>query len=251
MRGNSCHILEAQRLSKSYGRRKVVDQVSLEVRSGEIVGLLGPNGAGKTTTFYMIIGFVQPEGGKVLLDGEDISRWPIHMRAKRGITYLPQEPSVFRKLTVKENLLAVLEFQPLNARERLRRAEKVMEELGLKELADERAFTLSGGERRKVEIARALVLEPAFILLDEPFAGIDPKAVSEIQRIVLDLKQKDIGILVSDHNVRETLKICDRAYIIHEGKVLQEGQPQDIVCDQQVRRVYLGDDFELGVLNGP
>lgn len=252
MKGNSYHVLEAEGLLKTYGKRRVVDRVSLSVRSGEVVGLLGPNGAGKTTTFYMIIGFVHPDGGKVALDGEDITSLPIHERARKGITYLPQEPSVFRKLTVEENLLAVLEFLPLEKAERKRRAETAMEDLGIRGLAKAKAYTLSGGERRRVEIARALVLEPLFMLLDEPFAGIDPKAVGELQRIVGELRERGIGVLISDHNVRETLKICDRAYIIHEGKVLEEGTPEEIVSHEGVRRVYLGEDFEMGaVKDGP
>ncbi len=246
MRGNSFHVLEAAGLSKSYGSRRVVDDVWLEVRSGEVVGLLGPNGAGKTTTFYMVIGFIRPEGGKVLLDGEDISDMPIHRRARKGITYLPQEPSVFRKLTVEENLLAVLEFLPLAPAERKRRAQRVMGELGISHLSREKAFRLSGGERRRVEIARALVIDPLFILLDEPFAGIDPIAVLEIQRIIQDLKDRGIGVVVSDHNVRETLGVCDRAYILNEGRVLEEGTPEEIVRNERVREVYLGEGFELG-----
>ncbi len=245
MKGNSFHVLEGQDLTKSYGKRRVVDGVSLRVKSGEIVGLLGPNGAGKTTTFYIIIGFVKPDQGKVFLDEEDISPLPISARARKGITYLPQEPSVFRKMTVMENLLAVLEFWPLSKSERFKRAEMVLEEMGLKELKDARASDLSGGERRRVEIARALVLEPYFMLLDEPFSGIDPKAVLELQRILNELKEKGIGILISDHNVRETLKICNRAYIIHEGKLLKEGLPSEIVEDQAVKVVYLGEEFRL------
>ncbi len=238
-------VLEAKGLTKSYGKREVVRRVSLKIRSGEVVGLLGPNGAGKTTTFYMIIGFVRPDQGQILLDGEDLKDLPVHLRAKRGITYLPQEPSVFRRLTVLENLLAVLELLPLEKGERLKRAYGVLEELGIKELERQKASTLSGGERRKVEIARALVLEPSFILLDEPFAGIDPLTVSEVQRIILGLKDKGIGVLLSDHNVYETLKICDRAYILYEGQVLKEGAPEEIVGHEGVRRVYLGESFRL------
>lgn len=245
MEGVSSHVLEARGLSKSFGKREVVKGVSLKVQSGEIVGLLGPNGAGKTTTFYMIIGFVRPDRGEILLDGEDLKELPVYLRAKKGITYLPQEPSVFRRLTVLENLLAVLELLPLEKEERINRAYKVLEELGIRELERQKASTLSGGERRKVEIARALVLEPSFILLDEPFAGIDPLTVSEVQRIILGLKEKGIGVLLSDHNVYETLKICDRAYILYEGQVLKEGSPEEIVGHEGVRKVYLGESFRL------
>ncbi|RLB03048.1 MAG: LPS export ABC transporter ATP-binding protein [Deltaproteobacteria bacterium] len=248
MKGNSFHVLEAKELVKVYGGRRVVDEVDMEVRSGEVVGLLGPNGAGKTTTFYMIIGFVKPEKGQVLLDGEEISHLPIHRRARKGITYLPQEPSVFRKLTVEENLLAILETLDLTPEERRERLEGLLEELGIAHLAKNKAYSLSGGERRRVEIARALVLDPLFILLDEPFAGIDPIAVLEIQRIIRDLKDRGIGVVVSDHNVRETLGVCDRAYILNEGKILEEGTPEEIVRNERVREVYLGEGFELGRL---
>lgn len=248
MKGNSFHVLEAKELVKVYGGRRVVDEVDMEVRSGEVVGLLGPNGAGKTTTFYMIIGFVKPEKGQVLLDGEEISHLPIHRRARKGITYLPQEPSVFRKLTVEENLLAILETLDLTPEERRERLEGLLGELGIAHLAKNKAYSLSGGERRRVEIARALVLDPFFILLDEPFAGIDPIAVLEIQRIIRDLKDRGIGVVVSDHNVRETLGVCDRAYILNEGKILEEGTPEEIVRNERVREVYLGEGFELGRL---
>lgn len=248
MKGNSFHVLEAKELVKVYGGRRVVDEVDMEVRSGEVVGLLGPNGAGKTTTFYMIIGFVKPEKGQVLLDGEEISHLPIHRRARKGITYLPQEPSVFRKLTVEENLLAILETLDLTPEERRERLEELLGELGIAHLAKNKAYSLSGGERRRVEIARALVLDPLFILLDEPFAGIDPIAVLEIQRIIRDLKDRGIGVVVSDHNVRETLGVCDRAYILNEGKILEEGTPEEIVRNERVREVYLGEGFELGRL---
>lgn len=248
MKGNSFHVLEAKELVKVYGGRRVVDEVDMEVRSGEVVGLLGPNGAGKTTTFYMIIGFVKPEKGQVLLDGEEISHLPIHRRARKGITYLPQEPSVFRKLTVEENLLAILETLDLTPEERRERLGGLLGELGIAHLAKNKAYSLSGGERRRVEIARALVLDPFFILLDEPFAGIDPIAVLEIQRIIRDLKDRGIGVVVSDHNVRETLGVCDRAYILNEGKILEEGTPEEIVRNERVREVYLGEGFELGRL---
>lgn len=251
MKGNSFHVLEVKELVKVYGGRRVVDEVNMEVRSGEVVGLLGPNGAGKTTTFYMVIGFVKPDKGQIVLDGEEISHLPIHRRARKGITYLPQEPSVFRKLTVEENLMAILETLDLEPEERQERLERLLGELGIAHLAKNKACSLSGGERRRVEIARALVLKPLFILLDEPFAGIDPIAVLEIQKIIRDLKERGIGVVVSDHNVRETLGVCDRAYILNEGRILEEGTPEEIVRNERVREVYLGEDFELGGLNGP
>ncbi len=238
------HFLETKGLVKTYGKRRVVDEVSISVRSGEVVGLLGPNGAGKTTTFYMIIGFVRPDGGKVLLDGEDISSLPIHLRARRGITYLPQEPSVFRKLTVEENILAILETLDLSPEERRRRLRELLEELDIAHLAKNRASSLSGGERRRVEITRSLVLQPHFILLDEPFAGIDPIAVEEIKRIIRSLRDKGIGVIVSDHNVRETLEVCDRAYILNEGHILEEGPPEKIARSRKARRIYLGEEFQ-------
>jgi len=238
------HLLETEGLVKIYGKRRVVDEVSISVRSGEVVGLLGPNGAGKTTTFYMIIGFVRPDGGKVLLDGEDISSLPIHLRARRGITYLPQEPSVFRKLTVEENILAILETLDLSPEERRRRLRELLEELDIAHLAKRKASSLSGGERRRVEITRSLVLQPHFILLDEPFAGIDPIAVEEIKRIIRSLRDKGIGVIVSDHNVRETLEVCDRAYILNEGHILEEGPPEKIARSRKARRIYLGEEFQ-------
>jgi lipopolysaccharide export system ATP-binding protein len=237
--------LEAKKLEKDYRGRKIVRGVSLQVRSGEVVGLLGPNGAGKTTTFYMVVGLVRPDQGRVVLDGIDITKMPMHQRARMGIGYLPQEPSVFRKLTVAENLTAVLETLDLSAAERKERRDRLMSELGVTHLADSKAYTLSGGERRRVEIARALTLDPKFILLDEPFAGIDPLAVQDIQGIVSMLKSKGIGILITDHNVRETLAITDRAYIISDGKIIEAGTAEEIMASPRVRQFYLGEAFKL------
>lgn len=237
-------------LQKSYGARQVVHDVSLEVRCGEVVGLLGPNGAGKTTSFYMIVGLVPSDGGEIDLDGVDISRLPIHRRAVLGLSYLPQEASVFRKLTVEDNIRAVLELQRPNGKA-LTKAEidaqlrRLLHELQIEKLRENQALSLSGGERRRVEIARALATNPRFVLLDEPFAGIDPIAVIEIQRIVRFLKERGIGVLITDHNVRETLGICDRAYIINQGSVLASGSPDDIIADESVRRVYLGEHFRM------
>jgi lipopolysaccharide export system ATP-binding protein len=237
-------------LQKSYGARQVVHDVSLEVNCGEVVGLLGPNGAGKTTSFYMIVGLVPSDGGEIDLDGVDISRLPIHRRAVLGLSYLPQEASVFRKLTVEDNIRAVLELQRPNGKA-LNKAEideqlhKLLHELQIEKLRENQALSLSGGERRRVEIARALATNPRFVLLDEPFAGIDPIAVIEIQRIVRFLKERGIGVLITDHNVRETLGICDRAYIINQGSVLASGSPDDIIADESVRRVYLGEHFRM------
>jgi len=237
-------------LQKSYGARQVVHDVSLEVRCGEVVGLLGPNGAGKTTSFYMIVGLVPSDGGNIDLDGVDISRLPIHRRAVLGLSYLPQEASVFRKLTVEDNIRAVLELQrpegkPLGKTEIDERLNQLLHELQIEKLRENQALSLSGGERRRVEIARALATNPRFVLLDEPFAGIDPIAVIEIQRIVRFLKERGIGVLITDHNVRETLGICDRAYIINQGSVLASGSPDDIIADESVRRVYLGEHFRM------
>ncbi|HEV7240392.1 MAG TPA: LPS export ABC transporter ATP-binding protein [Thermoanaerobaculia bacterium] len=237
--------LTATHLVKVYKGRKVVRDVSVDIRQGEIVGLLGPNGAGKTTTFYMIVGLVRPDGGSVTLGDEDITELPMYLRAQKGISYLPQEPSVFRKLTVEENLLAVFETMTLPLSERERRTHQLLEEFGITHIARSRAFTLSGGERRRVEIARSLAINPAFILLDEPFAGIDPIAVFEIQRIVSQLRARGIGILITDHNVRETLKITDRAYIIKEGEIFRQGAPESLSADAEVRRIYLGETFNL------
>ncbi len=237
-------------LQKSYGMRQVVHDVSLEVSSGEVVGLLGPNGAGKTTSFYMIVGLVPSDGGEIELDGLPISSLPIHQRAMRGLSYLPQEASVFRKLTVEDNIRAVLELQRENGK-RLSKAtidqrlEELLQELQIESLRSNQALSLSGGERRRVEIARALATSPRFILLDEPFAGVDPIAVIEIQRIVRFLKEREIGVLITDHNVRETLGICDRAYIINQGSVLASGAPEEIIADESVRRVYLGEHFRM------
>ena len=243
--------LEARHLQKSYGSRQVVFDVSVKVEKGEVVGLLGPNGAGKTTSFYMIVGLVRTDGGQILIDGEDVTRMPIHRRARMGLSYLPQEASIFRKLTVAENVRAVLELQlnedgkPLNNAEISARLQALLKDLRVDHLHDSPSLALSGGERRRVEIARALATDPRFILLDEPFAGIDPIAVIEIQRIIAFLKERDIGVLITDHNVRETLGICDHAYIISEGRVLAQGTPQDIVNNVDVRRVYLGEHFRM------
>jgi lipopolysaccharide export system ATP-binding protein len=224
----------------------VVDSASIEIQGGEVLGLLGPNGAGKTTIFYMIVGLYQPNGGKIYLNDEEITSLPMYLRARKGIGYLPQEPSVFRKLTTEENLMAILETLPLSREERKERLEKLLNELGLTSLRKQKAFVLSGGERRRVEITRALVLSPSFILLDEPFSGIDPIAVLDIQGIIRQLKSKGIGIIITDHNVRETLGVCDRAYILNEGRILEEGSPEKIAQSQKAREVYLGDEFELG-----
>lgn len=232
-------------LKKSYRGKVVVKGVSLQVCSGEIVGLLGPNGAGKTTTFYMILGIIKPNGGTVLLNDQDISPLPIHQRARLGIQYLPQEPSVFRKLTVSENIMAILQTLPVNNTVRKEKLADLLNELKIAHLADHKAYSLSGGERRRVEITRALVTSPRFILLDEPFAGIDPLAVRDIQTIIQKLKEKNLGILISDHNVRETLGVCDRAYILHEGLILEEGPPERIVSSALAKKIYLGESFQL------
>ena len=237
-------------LQKSYGKRLVVRDVSLQVECGEVVGLLGPNGAGKTTSFYMIVGLVPSDAGTIDISGVDISRLPIHRRAELGLSYLPQEASVFRKLTVEDNIRAVLELQKidgksLNKAQISERLDKLLADLQIEKLRENQAMSLSGGERRRVEIARALATEPRFVLLDEPFAGVDPIAVIEIQRIVRFLKERGIGVLITDHNVRETLGICDRAYIINQGAVLASGQPDDIIADESVRRVYLGEHFRM------
>ena len=237
--------LKTENLVKIYRRRKVVNKVNLEVHRGEIVGLLGPNGAGKTTTFYMIVGLIKPDEGKVFLDGVDITSYPMYKRARLGIGYLTQEPSVFRKLTVKENILAILETLSLSKYERELRLKELLNELGLTPLANQKAYSLSGGERRRVEITRALVRHPSFILLDEPFAGIDPLAVADIQNIIAKLKKKNIGILITDHNVRETLEITDRAYIINEGEILESGTPEEITRSEKVRKFYLGEKFQF------
>jgi len=237
--------LLATQLVKSYNGRRVVDGVDLAVGRGEVVGLLGPNGAGKTTTFYMIVGLVKPDRGSVILNDEDISSYPMYRRARKGINYLPQEPSVFRKLTVEENIRAILETLDIEKNEQEKRLNDLLKELDISHLAKNRAYSLSGGERRRVEITRALVTSPQYILLDEPFAGIDPLAVADIQSIILKLKSKEIGVVISDHNVRETLKVCDRAYIVNEGTILIEGNPDDIAGSEVARKIYLGKDFDL------
>lgn len=239
-------ILEAKNLTKVYGRRKVVADVSINVQGGEVVGLLGPNGAGKTTSFYMCVGLVSPTAGEVLLDGEAVTSLPVYQRARLGIGYLPQEPSVFRKLTVEENILAILETMDFeNSAERTERLNTLIENLGLNHVRETVANALSGGERRRVEITRALARNPKFILLDEPFAGIDPIAVKDIQEIVFQLKSQGIGVLITDHNVRETLGICDRAYILIDGRVMEEGAPDTLAASAQAKRYYLGEDFRL------
>ena len=237
--------LQGVELNKSYQGRKVVDDVDLEIGQGEVVGLLGPNGAGKTTTFYILVGLARPDSGRVLLDGDDITDLPMYLRARSGISYLPQEPSVFRQLSVEDNLLAVLETLPLTPEQQRDRLEELLAKMGLEMVRHNRAHTLSGGERRRLEIARSLVLEPTFILLDEPFSGIDPLTVVDIQKIIADLSAGGIGVLVTDHNVRETLSVTDRAYIIHNGKVFRAGTPGELSDDPEVRRVYLGDHFRL------
>jgi lipopolysaccharide export system ATP-binding protein len=237
--------LEARALTKVYGGRKVVNGVDLEIRPGEVVGLLGPNGAGKTTTFYMIVGLIKPDDGQIFLDSEEITRDPMYVRARKGINYLPQEPSVFRKLTVEENILAILETLDIDGEERKNKLTQLLGELDLTGLAGNKAYSLSGGERRRVEITRALVTSPRFILLDEPFAGIDPLAVADIQKIIQKLKARNIGVVISDHNVRETLSVCDRAYILNEGTVLIEGLPEMISESKIARKFYLGDDFKF------
>jgi lipopolysaccharide export system ATP-binding protein len=237
--------LRTQELTKSYGGRTVVRGVSLEVTSGEVVGLLGPNGAGKTTTFYMTVGLTAPDSGRVLLDGADVTDDPMYVRARKGIGYLPQEPSIFRGLTVAQNILAILETLPIDAQTRRVRLGELLAELNLAPLADSPAYTLSGGERRRVEITRALVVSPLFILLDEPFAGIDPIAVADIQKIIFHLKERGIGVLITDHNVRETLRITDRAYIVRDGVIFRSGTPESLASDEDVRRIYLGTEFRL------
>lgn len=238
-------MLQTEDLTKSYKGRKVVDDVCLEIRRGEVVGLLGPNGAGKTTTFYIMVGLTPPDAGRILLDGLDLTSMPMYQRARRGIGYLPQEPSIFRKLTVEENLLAVLETLPIHWRERRERLETLLEQFGLRAVRYNRGYMLSGGERRRVEIARSLVTSPHFILLDEPFSGIDPIAVLDIQRLVAQLRDSGIGLLITDHNVRETLKVTDRAYIINNGVIFRSGTPQELGTDAEVKRVYLGESFVL------
>jgi lipopolysaccharide export system ATP-binding protein len=237
--------LATENLVKTYDGRTVVKSVSLTVFSGRVIGLLGPNGAGKTTTFYMTVGMVKPDGGKVLLDGEDITQCPMYIRARKGVGYLPQEASIFRKMTVQQNVLAILETMPIAKAERKIRAEELLDELGIRHLMHQQASVLSGGERRRLEISRALATNPTFILLDEPFAGIDPLAVADIKKIIEHLKERDIGILISDHNVRETLEACDEAFILADGQVIESGPPQKIAESKIARRIYLGDEFRL------
>ncbi|MBI4488062.1 MAG: LPS export ABC transporter ATP-binding protein [Deltaproteobacteria bacterium] len=238
-------VLKAEGVTKSYNGRPVVDGVNMEVKGGEVIGLLGPNGAGKTTTFYMIVGLVHPDQGRVFLNGKDLTSVPIYQRARAGISYLPQESSVFRRLTVEKNLSAILETLDLSGQEQEERSKGLMRLLGISHLAKHKAYTLSGGERRRVEIARALVLSPFFVLLDEPFTGVDPIAVTEIQKIIRKLSSSGIGVLITDHNVRETLGICDRAYILNEGLVLEEGTPEKIASSPNARKFYLGEGFRL------
>lgn len=237
--------LEARGLQKSFRNRRVVDNVNLVIRKGEVVGLLGPNGAGKTTTFYMVVGMLEPDKGKILLNGEQITELPMYKRSRKGIGYLPQEASVFRKLTVEENLLVILETLELTAAERMARMRSLLGELGLEHVATHKAYTLSGGERRRLEISRALITSPHYLLLDEPFTGIDPIAIGEIQKIISHLKDKGIGVLITDHNVRETLRITDRAYILHNGRILVSGTAEELATNEKARELYLGEKFSL------
>ncbi|MCU1219672.1 MAG: transporter, ATPase subunit [Candidatus Angelobacter sp.] len=238
--------LATDEIAKSYRGRRVVNGVSLHINQAEVVGLLGPNGAGKTTSFYMIVGLVPPDSGRILVDGQDISNVPMYLRARNyGISYLPQEPSVFRKLSVEENIMAVLEVQPISWQERRRKRDQLIDELGLGHIRNNMGYALSGGERRRVEIARALCIAPKFILLDEPFSGIDPIAVLDLQKIIFDLKSSGIGVLITDHNVRETLSVTDRAYIINEGRIFRTGTPEQLGNDPEVKRVYLGESFSF------
>jgi len=233
------------KLVKIFRGKKVVDSVCLDVGSGGVVGLLGPNGAGKTTTFYMTIGMVKPDEGRIFIDDEDITDSPMYIRARKGLGYLPQEPSIFRKLTARQNVMAILEMQNISTQEQDERADRLLDELGIKHLSDQKAALLSGGEKRRLEISRALATDPAFILLDEPFAGIDPLAVIDIKNIIGHLKNRGIGVLISDHNVRETLGVCDMAYILNEGKIIESGDPEKIASSEIARRIYLGDEFRL------
>lgn len=242
---NHNRSLRAEGLCKTYGRRQVVRGVNLSLDSGQVIGLLGPNGAGKTTTFYMVVGLTRPDGGQVWLDGTEITDLPMHQRARRGISYLPQEASVFRKLSVRDNLLAILETVEDDRELQQHRAQELLEEFGITHVAETKGYALSGGERRRVEIARALIIKPAFILLDEPFAGIDPIAVADIQQLIIGLKKRNIGVLISDHNVRETLGVCDAAYIVNAGEVLEYGTPEQIAESKKAREIYLGEGFRL------
>lgn len=239
------HTLKAVNLVKAYKGRTVVNGACFEVKTGQIVGLLGPNGAGKTTSFYMVVGLVRPDGGEVLLDGKDLSQWPMHRRAQNGIAYLPQEASVFRRMTAEENIMAVLETLPLSESERRDQLRKLLDEFSIHSIAKQKAYTLSGGERRRVEVARALALNPVFLLLDEPFAGIDPIAVADIQRMIKILKKRQIGILITDHNVRETLEICDLGYLLNNGKIIEQGTPEHIANSKMARETYLGENFQF------
>ncbi|HOQ88673.1 MAG TPA: LPS export ABC transporter ATP-binding protein [Candidatus Hydrogenedentes bacterium] len=245
MPGEPIPLLRVEGLVKAFRKRTVVRGVSLTVRQGEVIGLLGPNGAGKTTTFSMIVGLLKPDAGKIYFEDQDVTRLPMYRRARAGMAYLPQEPSVFRNLTVRENLLAILEYQPLSRKDREQRAARLMEDLNITHLADNPAHTLSGGERRRTEIARALAIEPKVFLLDEPFAGIDPIAVADLQETVKQLRNRGIAVIITDHNVRETLEITQRAYIINEGQILASGTPQEIASNPDVRRIYLGERFKL------
>lgn len=238
-------VLHTEGLVKTYNKRNVVNRVNIEVNAGEIVGLLGPNGAGKTTTFYMIVGIIRPTEGRVIFHDKDITHVPMCERAQKGIAYLSQEPSIFRRLTAYENIMAILETLPLSRTDMKRRAYELLEELGIERLAKSRAYTLSGGERRRLEIARALVTNPSLILLDEPFSGVDPIAVADVQQIIRELKQRNLAILITDHNVRETLSVTDRAYLIHSGEILIEGSAEQLINDPEARRIYLGEDFRI------
>jgi len=237
--------LMLKNLVKTYDERRVVNSVSLDIEDGSVVGLLGPNGAGKTTTFYMTIGMIKPDEGQIFLDNVDITDYPMYLRARKGVGYLPQETSVFRKLTVKQNMMAILELLPMDKSRQEERADMLLDELGIKHLTTQKASVLSGGERRRLEISRALATDPSFMLLDEPFAGIDPLAVIDIKKIIGHLKKRGIGILISDHNVRETLEVCDKAYILNDGKVIESGTPDKIASSEIARRIYLGDEFKL------
>ncbi len=237
--------LALKNLVKIYNSRRVVDNVTFEIKSGEVVGLLGPNGAGKTTTFYMTVGLIKPDSGSVFLDSEDITDYPMYKRARKGVGYLPQEPSIFKKLTVKNNLMAILESLPVSKTEQNEKADALLNELGIKRLSDQKAAVLSGGERRRLEITRALATDPSFILLDEPFAGVDPLAVIDIQNIIKHLAKRNIGVVISDHNVRETLGVCDKAYILNNGMVIESGSPEKIASSATAREIYLGSEFKL------
>jgi len=243
---NGRRVLRTEEVSKTYRKRRVVDNISVSVATGEVVGLLGPNGAGKTTTLYMIVGMVTPDGGRIFLDDREITDLAMYERARAGISYLPQEPSVFRRLSVEDNLMAILETLPLRPADRRLRLEELIEQMGLEAVRKNKGYALSGGERRRVEIARALAIDPRFLLLDEPFSGIDPIQVLELQKIISQLRDRGIGILITDHNVRETLAVTDRAYIINQGRIFRAGTPQALALDPDVRRVYLGDNFDLG-----